>query len=47
MFLEWNVIMYVYWTRDVVTEQFAFIRLIKKTELLWCVAKICVKVGIC
>ena len=30
MFLEWNVIMYVYWTRDVVTEQFAIIKLIKK-----------------
>ena len=30
MFLEWNVIMYVYWTRDVVTEQIAFIELIKK-----------------
>ena len=29
MFLEWNVIMYVYWTRDVVTEQFALIKLIK------------------
>ena len=30
MFLEWNVIMYVYWTRDVVTEPIAFIELIKK-----------------
>ena len=30
MFLEWNVIMYVHWTGDVVTEQFAFIKLIKK-----------------
>ena len=30
MFLEWNVIMYVYGTRDVVTEQFAFIKLVKK-----------------
>ena len=30
MFLESNVIMYVYWSRDVVTEQFAFIKLIKK-----------------
>ena len=30
MFLECNVIMYVYWSRDVVTEQFAFIKLIKK-----------------
>ena len=30
MFLEWSVIMYVYWTRYVVTEQFAFIKLIKK-----------------
>ena len=30
MFLEWNVIMYVYWTRDVVTEQSAFSKLIKK-----------------
>ena len=30
MFLERNVIMYVYWTRDVVTKQFAIIKLIKK-----------------
>ena len=30
MFLKWNVIMYVYWTCDVVTEQLAFIKLIKK-----------------
>ena len=30
MFLERNVIMYVYWTCDVVTKQFSFIKLIKK-----------------
>jgi len=30
MFVERNVITYVYWTRDVVTEQFPFIKLLKK-----------------
>ena len=32
MFLERNVIMYVYWTRDVIAEQFPFIKLIKKLD---------------
>ena len=42
MFLEWNVIMYVYWTRDVVTEQFAFIRLIKKNwTFMMCSQNLC------
>ena len=30
MFVERNFITYLYWTRDVVTEQFPFIKLIKK-----------------
>ena len=30
MFLERNVIMYAYWTRDVVADQFPFFKLIKK-----------------
>lgn len=30
MFIERNFITYLYWTRDVVTEQFSFIKLIKK-----------------
>ena len=30
MFVERNFITYLYWTRDVVTEQFSFIKLIKK-----------------
>ena len=41
MFLEWNVIMYVYWTRDVVTEEFAFIKLIKNWTFMMCRQNLC------